>query len=341
MPILFVHGVSSRMEQGHKETWIEIKKKLRDIVAPLIAKDGKGEGVWIEEAYWGDDSVDFAERIRRSLPDQERIKKLTKAKGSWLGREIKKFKTADNKLDSLKDFFNKLLERGWNLTGDQVTRLTFPVREKLNEDTTLFLGDIFFYLSRRGEVDNPGAITKELLSKLKEAQKNKVEKDNEPLIVFSHSMGGQLVYDMVSYYLPEMLKKSEYKDCQEIYIDFWVAAASQVGLFKEMKVFKEDENSTSASIPVNFPSKHLGIWWNLWDCNDYLSFTVEPFIKDVFDDMYDSGNAATTAHTVHFDDSYFYEELALHIREAKKLNLGKSNWEREAFIKSHKTEGVT
>ncbi|MEM8861445.1 MAG: hypothetical protein AAGD96_24240, partial [Chloroflexota bacterium] len=107
------------------------------------------------------------------------------------------------------------------------------------------------------------------------------------------------------------------------------AAASQVGLFKEMKVFKEDVNSSQISIPVPFPSKHLGIWWNLWDCNDFLSFTVEPFVEEVFDDMYDSGNPATTAHTAHFNDPDFYQELALYISKAKD-----SQWNRKQFIMS-------
>lgn len=332
MPILYVHGVSSRMEQGHDKTWEEIKKNLRKYVAPVISKDEKGEGVWIQEAYWGNDSVRFARSIRQSLPNEDRIKKLISKKGSWIKRKIKELMIGG--LDFDKDLLVRVLKKAWWLSGYQVTRVTSPLRKNLNEETTLFLGDIFFYLSRRGEIKQLGSITSLLLSKLKEAQKNKEDRGGEPLIVLSHSMGGQLVYDMVSYYLPEMVKMQtpDYEDYQNIYIDFWVAAASQVGLFKEMKVFKEDVASTSTPIPVDFPSKHLGIWWNLWDCTDYLSFTVEPFVKGVFDDMYDSGSPATKAHTAHFTDPDFYKELALHVREAKE-----SGWKRELFMESHNT----
>jgi len=198
----------------------------------------------------------------------------------------------------------------------------------LNKEITLFLGDIFYYLSRRGEANSPGEIINQLLVKLREAHENKLQRDNEPLIVISHSMGGQLVYDMITYFLPEMAKVPQYRDCEKFYIDFWVAAASQVGLFKEMKVFKEDINLKHTSIPIPFPSNHLGIWWNLWDCNDYLSFTVNPFVEEVFDDMYDSGSPATIAHTAYFDDQDFYQELALYIKKAKD-----SKWNRKKFIR--------
>ena len=44
--------------------------------------------------------------------------------------------------------------------------------------------------------------------------------------------------------------------------------------------------------------------------------------------MYDSGNPATTAHTAHFDDQDFYQELALYINKAKD-----SKWNRKEFIR--------
>jgi len=54
MPILFVHGVSSRIENGHDQTWEIIRNNLKSVVAPTISKDGNGDNVWIKEAYWGD-----------------------------------------------------------------------------------------------------------------------------------------------------------------------------------------------------------------------------------------------------------------------------------------------
>lgn len=163
MPILFVHGVSSRIENGHDKTWDKILNNLKNIVAPRISKDGKGDDVWIEEAYWGDDSVDFG-NLRLSLPNPEAIKRLADQKKSWLERKRKEFNNSSDKFMVIHDFLSRAPKKAWNWAGHELTRVTNPFREKLNKETTLFLGDIFFYLSRRGEVNKPGAITKELLS---------------------------------------------------------------------------------------------------------------------------------------------------------------------------------
>src|SRR4028118_52995 len=61
MPILFVHGVRSRIQNGNDQTWETIRNNLKNVVAPKISKDGKGNNVWIKEAYWGNDSVDFGD----------------------------------------------------------------------------------------------------------------------------------------------------------------------------------------------------------------------------------------------------------------------------------------
>jgi hypothetical protein len=170
-------------------------------------------------------------------------------------------------------------------------------------------------------------------------------------------MGGQLVYDIVSYFLPQMSQLPQYAEhpYKEICIDFWCAAASQVGLFKEMNVFKQDDDGQSASSnqefleldlgvevlereaakggtersikKVKFPSDHLKIWWNLWDDSDYLSFTAEPLIEEVFDDLYDSGKSPVWSHVNHFDDPDFYKEFALLIREAQEVG-----WSRQMFL---------
>jgi len=176
MPILFVHGVSSRIENGHDQTWEIIRNNLKSVVAPTISKDGNGDNVWIKEAYWGDDSVDFGD-LRLSLPTSETIQKLISQKSSWLKRQLQEANKSPNKLEFAKSFFSRAPKKLWNLAGHQVTRAIDPFRTKLNKETTLFLGDVFYYLSRRGEANNPGAITNELLLKLKEAHENKLQRE--------------------------------------------------------------------------------------------------------------------------------------------------------------------
>lgn len=350
MPIIFVHGVSSRKYNNHEKTWEEIERNLRQYVAPSLVNSNETESTWIKESFWGELSAPLKKGMRGSIPDDARVMRLIKQKRNWIARKVEQYKHVPNsgKDNFLLELIPEARKKLIDLPGYLFGRIVDPLRKPLNENVTLFLGDIFFYLARRGTAENPGKITTQLLEKLIEAHKIKVE-TGEPLIVFSHSMGGQLVYDMVSYYLPKMSQVPGHERLKDISIDFWCAAASQVGLFKEMEVFKQDDDGSSATskqefleldlgvrawkgkiepiVPIDFPSEHLNIWWNLWDDSDYLSFTVEPFVKEVFDDLYDSGKSPTLSHTSHFDDPDFYKEFALLIQEAKNLN-----WDRQKFL---------
>ncbi|MBD2616245.1 hypothetical protein H6G94_34230 [Nostoc punctiforme FACHB-252] len=350
MPIIFVHGVSGRKYNNYVKTWEVIEGNLRKYVAPVILTPTSNEPSFIEEAFWGDVSVPFYMNRRASIPNDERVMKLIKQKSSWIARKIEQFEhiPESDRDDFLWDLIPEAGKKLIDLPGYLFGRVVDPLRRPLNENVTLFLGDIFFYLARRGTADNPGKITTQLLEKLIEAHNIKIE-TGEPLIVFSHSMGGQLVYDIISYYLPKISQIPGNEKLKDISIDFWCAAASQVGLFKEMKVFKQDDDGSTAQSKqdfleldlgvatwkdeiepieqIDFPSQHLKIWWNLWDDSDYLSFTVEPFIKEVFDDLYDSGKSPAQSHTSHFDDPDFYKQFALLIQEAKSVN-----WDRQKFL---------
>lgn len=324
MPILFVHGVATRWENGFNETWPRIEGNLRKFVAPEISENP--ENVRIERLYWGDLAAPLTDE-RYSLPDSKTINRHYRKKGTWLVRKFKEFSESDKKWESAKDIGRRAPKKAWHMFGHWFSRRLHFQREAVNETVTLFFGDVFYYLARRGNAEDIGEINKALLSKLRELHDSREEND-EPLIVFSHSMGGQLIYDAITHYLPNSLEESGY---QNIHIDFWVATASQVGLFKEMKVFKNDEgksNESNRSLEaIAFPPRHLGIWWNLWDPADYLSFTVKPFVNDVFDDMYDSVSPTIKAHTAYFEDSDFYEELASYIQEAIQVR-----WDRKQFM---------
>lgn len=351
MPIIFVHGVAARLYKDHNENWAEIQKNLRRYVAPAISPEPNT--VSIEEAFWGKVSVPFDEDVRVSLPDEKRVENIFQHKGNWITRKIK------NGDLNLGRALHKLRDAPGNILG----REFYDIRKKLNVSVTLFLGDVFFYLANRGTPENPGEITNQLLQALERANENKKERNGEPIVVFSHSMGGQLVYDVVSYYLPEMSKLPKYDNYKDICIDFWCAAGSQVGLFKEMKVFQIDnkanqkiqqdpdastanasikflqtnlgvsaraEQSSQKNIKAPFPgnNKYLKIWWNLWDDNDYLSFTAEPLFEEVFDDLYDSGKGLARAHISHFEDEDFYNDFALVLKDAKE-----AKWDRKIFLK--------
>ena len=136
------------------------------------------------------------------------------------------------------------------------TVIAAELRPQLNDFVTRFLGDLLLYMTRRGSPAAPGAIIKVLLDELAIAQVNKVERDHEPIVLLTHSMGGQIAYDVITSFLPST--ESDLK------IDFWCATASQVGFFEELNMFLASSNEFSklTGLKTPLPGKHLGRWWN-------------------------------------------------------------------------------
>lgn len=211
---------------------------------------------------------------------------------------------------NVKQLFYQALHR----PGSAVTRMTAEMRSPLNRFVTLFLGDVFTYLSTRGSAIKPGPIPLMLLEHLSRCHANKLVRQNEPLIVLSHSMGGQLVYDVITHFLPRM---PEYSD---IKIDFWCATASQVGFFEELKLFLESSpgNTSEKSAIVPFPNRHhLAYWWNVWDNSDLISYSAKDIFEDVDDESFDTGLFVTEAHSRYLCLPSFYRHFALKIGSAK------------------------
>ena len=190
------------------------------------------------------------------------------------------------------------------------------IRPALNDAVTLFIGDVFTYLDARGDAANPGDIPRTIIDKLHEAKL--AAPPAEPLVVLTHSMGGQIVYDLVTYFLPQTNS--------DIRIDFWCATASQVGLFEEMKRFRASDSAYSKASGKKVPypdSQYLGGWWNVWDHNDFISYTAAPIIEGVDDEPYDSGVAVTQAHGEYLMRPSFYRKFADKLSQAKQRNWGR------------------
>ncbi len=175
-----------------------------------------------------------------------------------------------------------------------------------------FFGDMFCYLNNCGSSENPGTITKRILETLVAAHEI-IERNGEPLIVLSHSMGGQIEYDIVTHFLPKSPKYSNLK------IDFWCSVASQVGLFEEMKLFIASSNlySKQNGNKVPFPDKnYLGAWWNVWDMDDILSYSVSDIIEGVDDMSFRVGHWLINAHVGYLQEKSFYLLFAEHIKDS-------------------------
>ncbi|MFN4033098.1 MAG: hypothetical protein ACK4ME_05655 [Fimbriimonadales bacterium] len=171
------------------------------------------------------------------------------------------------------------------------------LRPALTPLVAQLMGDVMTYLAHRGEREMPSAILQEVRDALTPVP-------DEPLIVLTHSMGGNIFYDLISYYAPEAQ------------VDAWVSVAGQVGLFEELKLFKASDPA------VRFPNRvakspNLGYWLNVYDPVDVLGFAAEPIFDGVEDVSYQTGSGwAAHAMFSYFAAPRFYEALAPKLAES-------------------------
>lgn len=199
-----------------------------------------------------------------------------------------------------------------HVPGFVLSRAMAELRGPLNDAVTTFLGDVFVYLAGRGTPGAPGEIPRVVLNALRSAASDRLTPD-EPMIVLTHSMGGQLVYDMVTSFLDAE------PDAADLRVDFWCATASQVGLFRELGLFlAKVPPDTIAPAPS---TERLGYWWNVWDYNDFLSYTAKSIVHGVDDEAYSSGLSVLTAHGGYLARPSFYRKFATKIRDAHTARL--------------------
>jgi hypothetical protein len=205
------------------------------------------------------------------------------------------------------------MERSVDMPGFLVTRAAAEAKGLLNTFVAQFLGDVFTYMRQRGNWQEPGPIPRRVLEALRLAQANKMERHSEPLVVLTHSMGGQVLYDALTHFIPKM---PEYGSVR---VDFWCACASQVGYFEELKLFLESKEATAAKVPR--PSaEQLGWWWNVWDHNDFVSWRAGSIFDEVDDQPYNSGMFLVSAHGGYLVRPSFFRKFALKAEAAKKAN---------------------
>ena len=301
MPIVYVHGVAIRDEQPPQSetddeklfdlmskniTWPIVEGHLRKHVAPVLSANP--DSVALLHAYWGD----------------------LGGKLAWDGASCL---SKDYALEHDVLNISTILDR---------SKLAIDLRYPLNHLIAYFMGDVFTYLANRGDAENPGAIPCRILDILFEASEIK-KKTGEPLVALTNSLGCEIMYDIVTYFLPKIEKYRSIK------VDFWCGVASQVGLFEELKLFlasnKDYSGDKGNRVPFP-PSEHLGAWWNVWDIEDVISFSVGDIIEGVDDNPYRVGKTFLDRHIGYLQEERFYETLAKWI--GTKLSArNDENWE--------------
>jgi hypothetical protein len=286
----------------------ELSDLLAAMISAQVAKpERRARLILAADAVAHDPATPAALASARS-PEQERdllldrVRQKAEADAALVGMGI------PNWLAGVRDRLSEALSRAVDLPTCAVSVAAAEVRPHLNALVSVFLGDVFAYLHSRGSVVQPSEIPKRLLKKLEQAHAHKLER-GEPLVVLSHSMGEQIIYDALTHFLPGTLS------LREVRIDFWCATASQVGFFEEAKLFLTSQPEHKTGHPVPFPHAHLGVWWNVWDHNDFLSFTAKDIIDKIIDESFDSGLSLLTAHGGYLGRPSFYRAFAYKLRE--------------------------
>lgn len=306
MPVVYIHGVAVRDEETaatralrrfRDVPWPDIEAHLREHVAPVLS--GDPAGVPIRRAYWGDLGARFAWG-GRSLVSQPID---PEAVGTGVTRSL--VPSGEPAPPERPRRADALREAGIRRLIEAATVLRRPI----DDFVPTFLGDVLTYLATRGTPEAPGPIPLRILGEL-DAAAAQARARSEPLVVVTHSMGGQILYDILTAFLPADPGR------RGVRVDYWCAIASQVGLFEELKLFLASDpaySGASGNVAPHPPAEHLGGWWNVWDHADLLSFRAEGIFQGVDDSPFFAAGTLASDHNKYLDNPDFYRALAARV----------------------------
>jgi hypothetical protein len=178
-------------------------------------------------------------------------------------------------------------------------------RKSVHEKASRFLGDIFVYLSERGTLEAPGAIVTDVLADLEKADKAKRSGDDK-LIVIGHSLGGVIIYDILTYFRPDLK------------FDVLASVGSQIALFEEMSLYRASKADVPPNPPKDLLPQPTGIakWLNVFDTNDVFSFRAQGVFAGPTDYRFDTGYGLLQAHGGYFARPSFYKRLAARLSQS-------------------------
>lgn len=193
------------------------------------------------------------------------------------------------------------MRRATNWPLDAVSTVFAELRPTLNEFVAYFIGDVLTYINERGTMETPGEIPRTVLRALRLAHNRKKE-TGEKVVVVTHSMGGQLFYDAVTYFC---VNDPVLKDLE---VDHWISCGSQVSFFAELRLH-HDQPDVAMPDKLQRPS-NISAWTNFYDTNDLVGFRMSPVFDGVTDKEYDTGYGLAFAHTGFLARPSFFQMIA-------------------------------
>ncbi|MFD4344014.1 hypothetical protein ACFWQ6_03840 [Streptomyces coelicoflavus] len=178
--------------------------------------------------------------------------------------------------------------------------LAAGLRATATRGTALLLGDIVSLFTSRERAT--GGPVVELVRDAMDAAAELADRRNEPLVVVAHSMGGNIVYDILSH------------DRRELRVELLVTVGSQVGLFEELKLFRSSDPDVPERRhgPLRVPAlTNVGRWINVLDRADPLAFAAAPVFDGAEDLVY--GTGAWWAHGAYTRCPQFHYRLAARV----------------------------
>lgn len=204
----------------------------------------------------------------------------------------------------IRDARDKLLEAAGRVAsvGNRLTGrgFTLAARGPAHRAGAIFLGDILVYLDERGDNNAPGPIITTVADAIAGAAE-KVRPDVDPkLIVVAHSLGGEIVYDLLTYFRPELE------------VDVLVTVGSQVAFFEELGRFRKSSDRPADPKTGRVPRpSNVKRWINVFDLNDVLGFPAGGVFSEseVEDYVYSTGKGALKAHGTYLMLPSFHQRL--------------------------------
>lgn len=186
--------------------------------------------------------------------------------------------------------------------GMVVNPLVEQVRPIVHHKASLFIGDVFVYLKSRGDIGTEGPIVSTVKQALEAGAAAKKAGVDDKLLVVAHSMGGNIVYDILSYY------------AKNIEVDLLLTVGSQVGMFEELKLFRASDPAIVGPKRVP-PFPNVKRWINVLDPSDVLAYATSRIFDGNFDTKFDTGAPVWSAHGMYFYKPNFHRRVAARLKQ--------------------------